>query len=123
VLKSDFLSVLGQSVFPGRVDRRFGVGTMVAVYGSIDVETGGIANARVVDAVQAGFAGDSPAYLTGVVDAVDYANGRALVSGLMVDYNALLSAGLAPSVGDQVSVTGRHYGDLGVLVADPQLGL
>ena len=38
-------------------------------------------------------------------------------------YNALLSDGWAPGVGDEVSVSGYHYGDLGVLVADPQLRL
>jgi hypothetical protein len=43
------------------------------------------------------------------------------VSGLTVDYNALLSNGWAMSVGDEVSVTGYHYGDLGVMVADPHL--
>jgi hypothetical protein len=55
--------------------------------------------------------------LTGIVDAVDYANGTAIVSGMTVDYNALLSAGVAPTVDAQVAVAGRHYSDLGVLVA------
>ncbi len=123
LIQSNFISVLGQSVFLSRLDGRFGVGTLVAVYGSIDFDTGSIADAWIVEAGRAGFAADSPSYLTGVVDSVDYAIGRAVVSGLMVDYNALLSTGHAPSIGDQVSITGRHYGGLGVLVADPQLGL
>ncbi len=120
VLGSDFVSVLGQTVFVGEGEvNRFSLGTSVAVYGSIDIDTGGIVGATVVDAGQAGFTADAPSYLTGIVDAVDYANGNAIVSGMMVDYNALLSVGSAPNVGDQVSVTGRYYGDLGVLVADP----
>jgi len=119
-LGSDFVSVLGQTVFFAEGDvNRFSLGTSVAVYGSIDIDSGGIVGATVVDADQAGFSADSPSYLTGIVDAVDYANGNAIVSGMLVDYNALLAVGSAPSVGDQVSVTGRHYGDLGVLVADP----
>jgi hypothetical protein len=123
-LGSDFVSVLGQTVFVGEGEvNRFSLGTSVAVYGSIDIDSGGIVGATVVDADQAGFSADSPSYLTGIVDAVDYTNGNAIVSGMMVDYNALLAVGSAPSVGDQVSVTGRHYGDLGVLVADPQSSL
>ena len=124
VLGSDFVSVLGQTVFVGEGEvNRFSLGTSVAVYGSIDIDTGGIVGATVVDAGQAGFTADAPSYLTGIVDAVDYENGNAIVSGMMVDYNALLSVGSAPNVGDQVSVAGRHYGDLGVLVADPQSSL
>ena len=118
-LQSDFISVLGQSVFGDRMDSRFARGTMIAVYGEIDTETGGIVNASVVAAEEAGFAPDSPAFLTGMVDAVDGATGKAVVSGLLVDYNALLSNGIAPRVGDQVSITGRHYEDLGVMVAVP----
>ncbi len=120
VLGSDFVSVLGQTVFVGEGEvNRFSLGTSVAVYGSIDIDTGGIVGATVVDAGQAGFTADAPSYLTGIVDAVDYTKGNAIVSGMMVDYNALLSVGSAPNVGDEVSVTGRHYGYLGVLVADP----
>ena len=96
----------------------FSLGTSVAVYGSIDIDTGGMVGATIVDADQAGFTADAPSYLTGIVDAVDYANGNAIVSGMMIDYNALLAVGSAPSVGDKVSVTGRHYGDLGILVAE-----
>ena len=51
---------------------------------------------------------------------MNLAFGRAVVSGVTVDYNALLSNGRAPSVGDTVSVTGRAYG--GLIVADPSLG-
>ena len=86
------------------------------------MDTGGIVGATLVRADDAGYVAVSGAsYLTGIVDSVDYASGKAVVSGLMVDYNALLSTGWAPSVGDEVSVTGYHYGDLGVMVADPQL--
>ncbi|MDX1405330.1 MAG: hypothetical protein R3192_12365, partial [Woeseiaceae bacterium] len=95
----------------------------VAVYGSIDPDTGGIVGATMVSARDAGFRADSPAYLTGVVDSVDSSTGKAVVSGLLVDYNALLSDGYAPSVGDEVSVTGYHYDDQGLLVADPGLSL
>ena len=119
VLGSDFVSVLGQTVFVGEGDlNRLSLGTSVAVYGSIDIDTGGIVDATVVDAGGAGFTAESPSYLTGIVDAVDYSTGNAIVSGMTVDYNALLSIGSAPSIGDEVSVTGRHYGDLGILVAE-----
>jgi hypothetical protein len=76
-----------------------------------------------ISASDAGFLANSPSYLTGIVDSVNYSTGKALVSGLMVDYNALLSSGWAPNAGDEVSVTGYHYDDLGLLVADPQLSL
>ena len=102
VLGSDFVSVLGQTVFVGEGEvNRFSLGTSVAVYGSIDIDTGGIVGATVVDAGQAGFTADAPSYLTGIVDAVDYENGNAIVSGMMVDYNALLHA-LSRSV--------KHFG-------------
>ncbi len=96
------------------------LGTRVAVYGSIDTDTGGIVNATVIDSDLAGFAANSPSYLNGFVDEVDSVTGKAVVSGLLVDYTALLSSGWAPSVGDEVAVTGYHYGDLGMLVAEPQ---
>jgi hypothetical protein len=118
-LGSDFVSVLGQTVFVGEGDlNRLSLGTSVAVYGSIDMDTGGIVDATVVDAGEAGFTAESPSYLTGIVDAVDYSTGTAIVSGMTVDYNALLSVGSAPSVGDEISVTGHHYDDLGILVAE-----
>ena len=123
---SDFISVLGQTVFGSIGGLSIGglsVGAPVAVYGSIDMDSGGIVGASIVDAGQAGFAADSPSFLTGIVDAVDYSNGSMIVSGQMVDYNGYLSTGMAPSVGDQVEVTGRHYGSLGMLVADPQMSL
>ncbi|MCH7817829.1 MAG: hypothetical protein IIC60_14815, partial [Proteobacteria bacterium] len=120
VLGSDFVSVLGQTVFLGAGDvNRFSLGTLVAVYGSIDLETSSIVDATVVDAGEAGFSASLLSYLTGIVDAVDYENGTAIVSGLTVDYNALLAVGVAPRVGDQVAVTGYHYRDLGMLVAVP----
>ncbi|MDX1488350.1 MAG: DUF5666 domain-containing protein [Acidiferrobacterales bacterium] len=119
---SDFVSVLGQTVF---LDQKslagLRVGSSVAVYGSLDFDTGGIMNASVIHAASAGFGSDAPSFLTGFVDAVNYSKGTAVVSGMTVDYTALLSDGSAPNVGDQVSVTGREYAGLGVLVADPQL--
>ena len=120
VMESDFVSVLGQSIFLDQIDSEFGVGKMVAVYGSIDTDTGGVVNATVIDSDLAGFAANSPSFLNGIVDEVDAASGKAVVSGLLVDYTALLSTGWAPSVGDEVAVTGYHYGDLGMLVAEPQ---
>ena len=111
-----FISVLGQTVF-GDLGG-FGIGTTVAVYGSIDSGTGGIVGAQVFP-VSSGMGGAS--YLRGIVDAVDLAMGVAIVSGMAVDYNAMLSSGGAPSVGDTVGVTGRSYG--GLIVADPSLDL
>jgi len=120
---NDFVSVLGQTIFVD--DGMFaGIreGSSVAVFGSIDIDSGGIVGASLVDAASAGFA-PGASYLTGFVDSVDYSKGVAMVSGMAVDYNALLSSGSAPSVGDMVSVTGRDYAGLGVLIADPQLRL
>jgi predicted aconitase with swiveling domain len=112
-VSNDFVSVLGQSVFGTGFDR-LSLGTPVAVYGSIDRETGSIVNASVVPV-----AGGDLSYLRGVVDEVNYSTGRAVVSGVTVDYNALLSNGHAPSIGDEVAVTGRVYQQLGLLVAQP----
>jgi hypothetical protein len=94
-----FISVLGQTAF---VD--------------VDADTGGILDAQVF-AVSASFGGAS--YLRGIVDEVDLAGGFAVVSGMTVDYSALLSNGSAPEMGDEVSVTGWSYGDASLLVADP----
>jgi len=77
----------------------------------------------VVDGGVAGISADSGSYLTGFVDSVDESMGLAVISGMSVNYSALLSLGYSPSVGDQVSVTGREYSDLGLLVADPQMQL
>jgi hypothetical protein len=121
---SDFVSVLGQTVFVDEATASsMSAGSMVAVYGSIDFETGGITDASVLSAASAGFRSDSPSLLTGFVDSIDYSKGLAVVSGKAVDYNALLSDGTAPSVGDMVSVTGRDYAGINLLVADPQLEL
>jgi hypothetical protein len=109
-----FISVLGQTAFVD-VDG-LGTGITVAVYGSIDADTGGILDAQVF-AVSASFGGAS--YLRGIVDEVDLAGGFAVVSGMTVDYSALLSNGSAPEMGDEVSVTGWSYGDASLLVADP----
>jgi hypothetical protein len=121
---SDFVSVLGQTVFVDEATASsMSAGSMIAVYGSIDFETGGITDASVLSAASAGFRSDSPSLLTGFVDSIDYSKGLAVVSGKAVDYNALLSDGTAPSVGDMVSVTGRDYAGINLLVADPQLEL
>ncbi len=111
-----FVSVLGQTVF-GDLGG-LGTGMTVAVYGSIDADTGGIVGAQVFPV---GPRVGGASYLRGIVDEVNLAVGLALVSGVMVDYNALLSNGSVPSVGDVVGVTGRSYG--GLIVADPSLGL
>ena len=66
-------------------------------------------------------AGGGASYLRGIVDEVNLAFGLAVVSGVTVDYNAMLSGGSAPGVGDEVGVVGRSYG--GLIVADPLLTL
>ncbi|HSD68119.1 MAG TPA: hypothetical protein VLB07_01140, partial [Woeseiaceae bacterium] len=110
----DFVSVLGQTVFAdGRDFTGMGVGASVAVYGSLDSEFGGIVNATLVR-VAAG----ERSFLRGTVDEVNAAFGTAVISGVAVDYNALLSGGRAPQVGEVVSVVGRHYQGLGILVAE-----
>ena len=117
----DFVSVLGQTVFVDRANLGgISVGSAVAVYGSIDIDSGGIRNASVVSMRSAA---RNASYISGVVDSVDYAKGRAVVSGMTVDYTALLADGFAPNVGDMVSVTGREYRGAGLLVADPEMRL
>src|SRR5690606_12103486 len=64
-----FISVLGQSVFTQANGAR--LGDTVAVYGSIDRNTGSIVNARVVPARA------ELSYLRGIVDQVDRSLGRA----------------------------------------------
>jgi len=120
---SDFISVLGQTVFvDGGAQVSIREGSTVAVYGSIDFDTGGIIGASLEDAAKAGFS-PGTSYLTGFVDSVDYSKGMAMVSGMAVDYNAWLSSGSAPSVGDIVSITGRDYDGINVLIADPSMEL
>ena len=115
--------MLGQSVFLApEAASRVEIGQLIAVFGEIDFKTGGIIGADVFDAEGAGFSSEA-AFLTGFVDSVDFANGIAMVSGMAVDYTALLSDGRAPSVGDMVSISGRSYGDRGLLVADPGMRL
>jgi hypothetical protein len=117
----DFVSVLGQTVFVDRANLGgISVGSAVAVYGSIDIDSGGIRNASVVSMRSAA---RNASYISGVVDSVDYAKGRAVVSGMTVDYTALLADGFAPNVGDMVSVTGREYRGAGLLVANPEMRL
>jgi hypothetical protein len=111
----DFIVVLGQSVFGSQADfGDFTSGNSVAVYGNIDITTGSIVNATVVPVPAS-----DVSYLRGIVDSVEMSVGRAVVSGVTVDYNALLARGVAPSVGDEVAVTGRAYNGLGLLVAQP----
>lgn|GEM_PF-5980195 len=117
----DFVSVLGQTVFVDRANLGgISVGSAVAVYGSIDIDSGGIRNAS-VESMRS--TARNASYISGVVDSVDYAKGRAVVSGMTVDYTALLADGFAPNVGDMVSVTGREYRGAGLLVADPEMRL
>jgi hypothetical protein len=109
-----FISVLGQTVFQSNRNGLIRIGDTVAVYGAIDVDTGSIVGATVVPVADRGVS-----YLRGLVDQVDSATGRAVVSGVTVDYTALLSSGIVPSVGDEVAITGRSYRGMGLLVAQP----
>jgi hypothetical protein len=67
VISDDFVSVLGQSIFLDQIDGRYSVGQLVAVYGSIDTDTGGIVGATLVTADDAGLAASGASYLTGMV--------------------------------------------------------
>ncbi|MGB5580959.1 MAG: hypothetical protein WBM68_10370, partial [Woeseia sp.] len=117
-----FISVLGQTVFGAGNDfAGINNGSTVAIFGSIDSVTGGFADTRVMRVSTTGFDSGMPSFLRGTVDAVDAASGRAIVSGMAVDYNAMLSNGVAPRVGEQVAVSGRAYSGLGLLVAEPDL--
>ncbi len=78
---------------------------------------------RIVPVSPTGVDSGMPSFLRGTVDEVDASLGRAVVSGMLVDYNALLSRGPAPRVGDQVAVSGRAYSGLGLLVAEPDIRL
>jgi hypothetical protein len=62
--------------------------------------------------------GDS--YLYGIVDSVDLDLGLAVLSGVTVDYTALLSNGVAPGIGQRMGVRGQYYPKLGLLVAVDQ---
>lgn len=115
VRQDGFMAVLGQSVFGApSAFAGFRPGDTVAVYGDLDPVTGGIVNATVARATNYGWS-----YLRGIVDAVDPATGRAVVSGVTVDYTALLANGVAPSVGDEVAVSGYAFNDANLLVAQP----
>ena len=102
--------------------RGISVGSPVAVFGEVDVSSGGIVGASVVDAGIAGY-DTSASFLSGIVDSVDRASGVAVVSGKAVNYTALLANGMEPSVGDMMSIAGRDYGDSGLLMADPDIRL
>ncbi|MDZ7643738.1 MAG: hypothetical protein U5K76_05590 [Woeseiaceae bacterium] len=116
-----FISILGQTVFGAGSDfAGLGTGATIAVYGSIDAETGGFVDTQIVPVSPTGVDSGMSSFLRGTVDEVDTSIGRAVVSGMTVDYNALLSHGVAPRVGDQIAVSGRSYRGLGLLVADPQ---
>ncbi|MEX0708846.1 MAG: hypothetical protein WD078_12850, partial [Woeseia sp.] len=119
-----FISVLGQTVFGTEGDfAGISAGATIAVYGSLDTVTGGFVDTRVVPVSPTSIDSGMPSFLLGTVDEVNPGLGRAVVSGVNVDYSALLSSGAAPGVGDLIAVTGRSYRDLGLLVADPQLSL
>ena len=114
VLDNGFASVLGQSVFgEAQMFAGIGAGMTVAIYGSIDADTGGIVNARIIPV-----ANDTPSFLRGVVDEVNLATGRAVVSGIDVDYTSMLANDRAPKVGQLMSVSGRLYQGVGLLVAE-----
>jgi len=116
-----FLSVLGQTVIGADSDfAGISTGSTIAVFGSMDAGTGGFSNTRIVSVSPSGIDSGLPSFLRGTVDAVDAAMGRAVVSGITVDYTAMLSSGSAPSVGDRVAVSGRSYRGLGLLVAEPE---
>jgi hypothetical protein len=122
VVGDGFISVLGQTVLGADRDLAgITTGTTVAIYGSIDAATGGFANTRVVSVTPTGIDSGMPSFLRGTVDAVDAALGRAVVSGVVVDYSAMLAKGRAPRVGEQLAVSGRAYRGLGLLVAEPDL--
>ena len=113
-IDGDFVSVLGQSVIGSDFqDAGIAAGTKIEVYGRIDNDTGSFVDTAVV-AVEA----DSSDYLRGTVDEVDASRGVAVISGVSVDYSALLSNGQAPEVGDEYAVSGRNYGALGLMVAE-----
>jgi len=121
---NDFISVLGQTVFGSESDfAGISAGATIAVYGSIDTATGGFVDTRIVPVSPTGIDSGVPSFLRGTVDEVDASLGRAVVSGVLVDYNALLSRGGAPRVGEQVAVSGRSYRGMGLLVAEPGLDL
>ena len=65
----DFVSVLGQTVFVDRANLGgISVGSAVAVYGSIDIDSGGIRNAS-VESMRS--AARNASYISRVVDSVD----------------------------------------------------
>jgi hypothetical protein len=73
----------------------------------------------IVDAVVVAAASGMPAsYLTGIVDEVNLVLGTAVVSGVTVDYTALLGDGVAPRIGQKISVAGPVYRGRG-MVAEP----
>ena len=105
--------MLGQSVF-GVAQSFSGIGSgiTVAVYGAIDAKTGGIVDARIVPVSR-----ETPNFLRGVVDEVDASTGRAVVSGIEVDYTSMLATGNAPAVGEMMTVSGRMHRGVGLLVS------
>ena len=121
-IDTNVLSVLGQTVWigPGLAAQDF-IGKPVAVFGQIDFDSGSFVNTSVVALGGADLAGTYPSYLRGMVDSVDLKLGIAVVSGISVDYTALLANGIAPSVGSEVAVSGYAYGGQTTLVADPSV--
>jgi hypothetical protein len=114
VVGDGFISVLGQSVFADQSALAgINVGSPVAIYGSIDSNLGGIVNATVV-----GVAASDQSFLRGTVDEVNVILGRAVISGVAVDYTAMLSNRKAPRVGEVLSVRGRTYSGTKLLVVE-----
>ncbi len=94
-------------------------GATIAIYGSIDLGTGGFVDTQIVRMSPAGVDAGVSDYLKGIVDSVDSSIGRAVIGGMAVDYSAKLANGQAPKVGEVVEISGRNYRGLGLLVADP----
>jgi hypothetical protein len=83
----------------------------VAVYGVLDSFSGGIVNPSIVTLTSS----DDSSLLTGVVDEVDHMLGTAVVSGVSVNYTALLGSVRSPEVGQVISIAGRHYKGVGLV--------
>lgn len=115
-----FISVMGQTVVgEGAEFAGLTSGSTVAIYGSIDAGTGGYTDTSVIYLAPFGVDAGVDDFLKGTVDAVDEVMGVAVVSGVTVDYTALLAARPAPVVGEVVALKGKRYRNLGLFVAVP----
>ena len=111
---------MGQTVFDNGAG--FGgltAGMTIAIYGAIDLGTGGFVDTQIMKLAPVGVDAGVPDFLRGIVDAVDTRFGMAVIGGMTVDYSAMLSNGRAPQIGDEIAVTGRNYRDLRLLIASP----